>query len=161
MSWTETPFGSDQISAYRGDSPGPIFPHNRTRPTLGSSTMPMPMPMHAYPYFPYSNMAPQYMITPVGYMPELPRPWSSQLDTFSLQSKLNDNNAREPYQKREYMSSGNGNCVDSTPIINMQLLCYIFIFIIIILLAFHHMMNNAIDHLKELFRLTSNKGVAT
>ena len=41
------------------------------------------------------------------------------------------------------------------PYISVNILCYIFIFIIIIFLALHHTMSNQLESLKELFRLAT------
>jgi hypothetical protein len=105
----------------------------------------------------------------VQYVPVIPQNWqATDIDNLALQQKLIEDAMRPAYKRREFMhGSPNNNdqcsCAckhdhnKDMSITNVNIICYVFIFIVVIFLAMHHIMDNQLENIKELFRLATSK----
>lgn len=131
------------------------FQHNYDAPT--------PMHLMRRPPPIYGNRGDATSFYPTGvtqfypraeiYAPDMvQQQWSDANDQLALANKIAENNIRPEYKKREHMSDRTRPHNDE-PILGVNVLCYIFIFVIVIFLALHHMMSNQLENVKELFRM--------
>lgn len=151
-------FGSDQVGSYAGN---PVGPYYSIRQHLYPNAK---YPGHGLEfkqdYFP--SGVTQFARSPGIYMPDgSTRPWTQPVDQLALTTKLQEGQMRDAYQKREFfdpMKHGGCQCANcNQPPISINVLCYIFLFIIIILLAVYHMIGSQIENLKELLRLSKRE----
>ncbi len=147
-------FGSDLIGAYGSNS----------RPSLKHDLFPHPGPRSRIPQNAqslngfYPNEVTQFYPSPGVYAPDMTiRPWSDDVDHLALSSKLAENEMRDSYQKRSFMTDKPPNHCQcdmcNKPLFSVNIMFCILIFVMIVFLAMHYNMCGQIDHLKDLLRL--------